>query len=124
GRVRAGDGSLLAHPRHRHRRVEATRERDADAFAHRKRGEDVTHGARRYRRAPGGFAPGPVPPTSVTCKDRPMSNALDSFRLDGKVALITGGGKGIGAAMARAFADAGADVVVTARTAADVEKVA
>lgn len=53
-----------------------------------------------------------------------MSNALDSFRLDGKVALITGGGKGIGAAMARAFADAGADVVVTARTAADVEKVA
>ncbi|HEX7097159.1 MAG TPA: SDR family NAD(P)-dependent oxidoreductase [Acidimicrobiales bacterium] len=53
-----------------------------------------------------------------------MTNTLDSFRLDGKVALITGGGKGIGAAMARAFADAGADVVVTARTASDVEKVA
>jgi len=53
-----------------------------------------------------------------------MGNTLDSFRLDGKVALITGGGKGIGAAMARAFADAGADVVVTARTAADVEQVA
>ena len=53
-----------------------------------------------------------------------MTNALDRFKLDGKVAVITGGGKGIGAAMARAFADAGADVVVTARTAADVEGVA
>jgi 7-alpha-hydroxysteroid dehydrogenase len=53
----------------------------------------------------------------------PMS-ALESFRLDGKVAVITGGGKGIGAAIATAFADAGADVVVTARTAADVESVA
>jgi 7-alpha-hydroxysteroid dehydrogenase len=53
-----------------------------------------------------------------------MTSALDSFRLDGKVAVITGGGKGIGAAIARAFADAGADVVVTARTRADVEAVA
>src|SRR5687767_12338220 len=49
---------------------------------------------------------------------------LDTFRLDGRVALITGGGKGIGAATARALADAGADVVVTARTESDVEQVA
>jgi 7-alpha-hydroxysteroid dehydrogenase len=53
-----------------------------------------------------------------------MNDTLDRFRLDGKVAVITGGGKGIGSAMALAFADAGADVVVTARTAADVASVA
>lgn len=49
---------------------------------------------------------------------------LDRFRLDDRIALITGGGKGIGAATAEALADAGADVAVTARTATDVERVA
>ena len=33
---------------------------------------------------------------------------LDKFRLDGKVAVITGAGRGIGAACAKAFAEAGA----------------
>lgn len=49
---------------------------------------------------------------------------LDNFRLDGKVAVITGAGKGIGAAIARAFAEAGADVVIGARTEADLKQVA
>jgi 7-alpha-hydroxysteroid dehydrogenase len=53
-----------------------------------------------------------------------MTNILDRCRLDGRVAIVTGAGRGIGAATALAFADAGADVVVGARTVADIESTA
>jgi NAD(P)-dependent dehydrogenase (short-subunit alcohol dehydrogenase family) len=40
---------------------------------------------------------------------------LKMFDLSGKVALVTGGSKGLGKAMARGFAEAGADVVISSR---------
>lgn len=49
---------------------------------------------------------------------------IDRFRLDGKVALITGAGRGIGQAIALAFAEQGADVVVSARTESEIEATA
>ena len=45
-----------------------------------------------------------------------VKSVLDSFRLDGKVALVTGGVRGLGHTMATALAQAGADVAVTARS--------
>lgn len=46
------------------------------------------------------------------------------FSLEGDVAIVTGAGKGIGRACALAFADAGADIVLAARTEADLDAVA
>ena len=45
------------------------------------------------------------------------------FRLDGKRALITGAGRGLGARMARALAEAGAQVTLIARTADEINQV-
>jgi NAD(P)-dependent dehydrogenase (short-subunit alcohol dehydrogenase family) len=46
-----------------------------------------------------------------------VSTALDLFDLTGKVAIVTGGSRGLGLQMARAFAEQGADVVIASRKA-------
>ena len=42
---------------------------------------------------------------------------LDRFRLDGKVAVVTGASSGLGVAFAEGLAGAGADIVICARRA-------
>ena len=53
-----------------------------------------------------------------------MSSILDRFRVDGQVAIVTGSGRGIGAATATALADAGANIVIAARTVSQMEETA
>jgi 7-alpha-hydroxysteroid dehydrogenase len=48
---------------------------------------------------------------------------LDRFRLEGRVAIVTGAGRGIGRASALALAEAGADVAVAARRREDLDAV-
>ncbi|MFP3356650.1 glucose 1-dehydrogenase [Planococcus sp. SIMBA_143] len=48
---------------------------------------------------------------------------LASFRLEGKTAIVTGAGKGIGRAIALALGEAGANVLLVARTESDLEQV-
>jgi len=53
-----------------------------------------------------------------------MTSILERFSMHGQVAVVTGAGRGLGRAIALAYAEAGADVVCAARTLEDVEKVA
>ncbi|MGB3632490.1 MAG: SDR family oxidoreductase [Rubrobacteraceae bacterium] len=50
-------------------------------------------------------------------------DALDLFRLDGKTAIVTGGGRGLGQYMAEALSDAGANVVICSRKIEPLEEV-
>lgn len=52
------------------------------------------------------------------------TDVMNLFRLDGRRALVTGGGKGLGKVMATALAQAGADVVVASRTRTQCEETA
>ena len=51
-------------------------------------------------------------------------SVFDRFRLDNQVAVITGAGRGIGAGIAVTYAEAGADVVLAARSPEQLEQTA
>ena len=53
-----------------------------------------------------------------------MAMILDRFRIEGQAAVVTGAGRGIGAASAIALAEAGADVLISARTEEQLKEVA
>jgi NAD(P)-dependent dehydrogenase (short-subunit alcohol dehydrogenase family) len=53
-----------------------------------------------------------------------MERSMKEFRLNGKVAIVTGAGRGIGKAIALTLAEAGADIVAAARTQREIEETA
>jgi NAD(P)-dependent dehydrogenase (short-subunit alcohol dehydrogenase family) len=53
-----------------------------------------------------------------------LSPIFERMRLEGKVALVTGSGRGLGKAMAIALAEAGANLVVISRTSGEIEETA
>lgn len=58
----------------------------------------------------------------IECADAP--DLLSLFRLDGHVSVVTGAGRGIGRGIAMGLADAGAHVIVTSRSEAELEETA
>jgi NAD(P)-dependent dehydrogenase (short-subunit alcohol dehydrogenase family) len=54
----------------------------------------------------------------------PKHDSNSAFRLDGKVALVTGAGRGIGRAVALALGQAGAELLLNSRTPSELDAVA
>lgn len=63
-------------------------------------------------------------PGVATIRAMSEGTVLDQFRLDGRRALMTGGAKGLGKVIARALAEAGADVAIASRTLSECEAAA
>ena len=59
---------------------------------------------------------GQLPEANLPEANLPEANLIQRFRLDGRTALITGGGRGLGRTIALVYAGAGANVVVVSRT--------
>src|ERR1700744_1750478 len=60
-------------------------------------------------------------PSSLSGRCQRLMAMADMFRLDGKVAVVTGGGRGIGVMMARGLLQAGATVYLSSRKKAELE---
>ena len=58
------------------------------------------------------------------CRVQPPPVILDRFSVADRVAIVTGAGQGIGRGIALGLAEAGADVVLAARTSSDLDEVA
>jgi len=54
----------------------------------------------------------------------PEANVLDTFKLTGRVALVTGGARGLGQVIATALAQAGAEIAIASRSIADCDRTA
>lgn len=61
---------------------------------------------------------------TTTPRDAADADVMALFRLDGATAVVTGAGRGIGRGIALGLADAGADVVITARREHELDEVA